>query len=129
MVTAHRITKEIEEAVTHSYSGWGVLTAAFGLGRMFIELPYPTQRVELEQRVNWAGLTTAEKDEVIGRVLSDVRQKTPEEIFPATWFDTVLIAVDPSAKVYELGSVRQALDDFRRDQSLYERVTPLRTGC
>src|ERR1700678_124782 len=69
---AKRITREIEDALFHNYPGQGllgVLAPDFGLGKMFIELPYPIQWTELSQRVNWTGLTAAEKHQVMDRVL------------------------------------------------------------
>jgi hypothetical protein len=93
---ARRITREIEDAVTHNYPGeglWGVLAPGYALGTMCIELPYGMQWKQLNERVNWAGLTTAEKDQVIAKALEDVREKVPEEIYPATWFDNIIISV------------------------------------
>jgi hypothetical protein len=122
---ARRITREIEDALFHNYPGEGLLGALapdHHLGRMFIELPHAIQWKELNQRVNWAGLTAAEKDQVTARVLEDVREKVPEEIFPATWFDGIIISVDQNAKVFDLAEVKKQIDTPDRTQNLDERV-------
>jgi hypothetical protein len=122
---AKRIAREIEDALFHNYPGQGllgVLAPDFGLGKMFIELPYPIQWTELSQRVNWTGLTAAEKHQVMDRVLKDVRQNVPEEIHPATWFDGILILVDHNAKVYHLARVKKQIDTPDRSQNLDVRV-------
>ena len=119
---ARRITREIEDVVTRNYPGEGILSRAFGYGRMFIELPKAMQWKELNDRVDWTGLTPAEKDEVMARALEDVREKIPEEIYPATWFDGVLLSVDPTAKVYDLGEVKTQIETPNRSQNLDERV-------
>jgi hypothetical protein len=127
---ARRITREIEDAVTQNYPGeglLGVLAPGHSLGRMFIELPYVLQWKELNERVNWAGLTDAEKDEVMSRVLDDVREKVPEEIYPATWFDGIVISVDQNAKIFDLAEVKNQIDTPERAQNLDERIcTPER---
>src|SRR5271170_5014871 len=110
---AKRITREIEEAVTHNYPGeglLGVLAPGFGLGNMFIELPYATQWKELNDCVNWAGLKAAEKHQVMARALKDVREKVPEEIYPATWFDGIMISVDQNAKTFDFAEVKKQID-------------------
>ena len=122
---AIRITREIEEAVTSSYPGEGllnVLAPGHDLGRMFIELPKAVQWKELNERVNWSGITAEEKDAVMARVLSDVREKIPEEIYPGTWFDGILLSVDGDAKVYDLEEVRRQLGTPDRSLNLDERV-------
>jgi hypothetical protein len=122
---AKRITREIEDALFHHYPGealLGVLAPDFDLGTMFIELPYAMQWKELNERVNWAGLTAAEKDQVVTRVLEDVREKVPEEIYPATWFDGIIISVDQNAKVFDLAEVKRQIDTPDRTQNLDERV-------
>jgi hypothetical protein len=122
---ARRITREIEDAVTQNYPGeglLGVLAPGHSLDRMFIELPYAIQWKELNERVNWAGLTEAEKDEVMSRVLDDVREKVPEEIYPATWFDGIVISVDQNAKVLDLAEVKKQIDTPNRARNLDERV-------
>src|SRR5262249_34413154 len=70
---AHRITREIEDVLMESYSGEGILQLFGKSGRMFTELPKAMQWKELNDRVNWTALTAAEKDEVMTRVLKDVR--------------------------------------------------------
>ena len=110
---ARRITREIEDALFHNYPGEGLLgtlAPGHGLGRMFIELPYAIQWKELNRRVNWAGLTASEKDQVMARVLDDIREKVPEEIYPATWFDGIIISVDQNAKVFDLAEVKKQID-------------------
>src|SRR5690242_8047930 len=128
---ARRITREIEDAPFHHRPGEGLLgdlVPGHGLGRMFIGLPYALQWKELNERVNWAGLTAAEKDQVMARVLDDVREKVPEEIYPATWFDGIIISVDQNAKVLDLAEVRRQIDAPDRTQNLDERVcTPGRS--
>ena len=74
---------------------------------MFIELPKAMQWKELNDRVNWTGLTTTEKDDVMARALEDMMRKNSGEIYPATWFDGVLLTVDPSVKVYDLGELKR----------------------
>jgi hypothetical protein len=127
---ARRITREIEDAVIQNYPGeglLGVLAPGNSLGRMFIELPYALQWKELNERVNWDGLTEAEKHEVMSRVLDDVREKVPEEIYPATWFDGIVISVDQNAKVFDLAEVKNQIDTPDRAQNLDERLcTPER---
>jgi hypothetical protein len=118
---AARITKEIEDAVTTEYPGQGMRNA-FGLGRMFFELPEAMQWKELNNRVNWTGLTTAQRDEVIARVLKDIQEKSPEEIYPATWFDGIVISVDRDASVFDLEAVREQIATPGRDKNLDERV-------
>jgi len=120
-----RITGEIEDAVTHNYPGdglLGVLAPGLGYGRMFIELPYAMQWKELNERVNWTGLTAAEKEQVMSRALGDVREKVPEEIYPGTWFDGVLLSVDPAAKVYNFGDAVRQVETPGRSRNLDERV-------
>lgn len=122
---ARRITREIEDAVTHNYPGeglLGVLTPGYVLGRMFIELPKAVQWKELNERVNWSGITAEEKDAVMARVLSDVREKIPEEIYPGTWFDGILLSVDGDAKVYDLEEVRRQIGTPDRRLNLDQRV-------
>lgn len=127
-VEAARITREIEDAVTTiDYPGEGILTEGFGLGRMFIELPYAVQWKELNERVNWHGLTATEKEQVMTRVLEDVREKIPDEIYPATWFDGIRLSVDPAAKVYTMKEAKNQLQSPDRSRNLDERVcTPER---
>jgi hypothetical protein len=128
---ARRITREIEDALFHHYHGEGLLDALAFLGalppdarsgRMFIELPYAIQWKELNERVNWAGLTAAERYQVMARVLDDVRENVPEEIYPATWFDGIIISVDQNAKVFDLAEVKRQIDTPDRTQNLDERV-------
>ena len=122
---ARCITREIEDALFHHYPGeglFGVLAPDLGLGTMFIELPCAIQWKELNRRVNWAGLTAAEKDQVMARVLDDVREKVPEEIYPATWFDGIIISMDQNAKVFDLAEVKRQIDTPDRTQNLDERV-------
>ena len=122
---AERITRQIEEAVTGDYPGeglLGVVAPGQGFGRMFVELPHAMQWKELNERVDWTGLTAAEKGEVIGRALRDVREKVPEEIHPATWFDGILLSVDPDAKVYDLGEIIERMETPDRGRNLDERV-------
>jgi hypothetical protein len=122
---AIRITREIEEAITSNYPGeglLGVLAPGHELGRMFIELPYALQSKELNERVNWSGITAGEKEEVMTRVLSDVREKIPEEIYPGTWFDGILLSVDGDAKVYDMEEVRRQIGTPDRSLNLDERV-------
>jgi hypothetical protein len=122
---ATRITREIEEAVTSNYPGEGllsVLAPGHELGRMFIELPEAVQWKELNERVNWSGITAEEKDAVMARVLSDVREKIPEEIYPGTWFDGILISVDGDARVYDMEEVKRQIGTPDRSLNLDERV-------
>ena len=122
---ARRITREVEDAVTHNYPGeglLGVLVPDYDLGMMFIELPYAMQWKELNERVNWNDLTAMEKNEVMTRVLTDVRENTPEEIYPATWFDGVLITGEPDAKIIDLEAIRKLFDAPDRNENLDERV-------
>jgi hypothetical protein len=116
-----RITQEIEVAVLSNYHGQGMLNG-FGLGRMFIELPKAMQWKALNDRVNWTGLTKAQKHEVMARVLKDVQDKVPEEIYPATWLDGIIIALDPGAKIVDLAALRKQIDTPGRDKNLDERV-------
>jgi hypothetical protein len=122
---AIRITREIEEAVTSNYLGEGllsVLAPGQELGRMFIELSEAVQWKELNERVNWSGITAEEKDAVMARVLGDVREKIPEEIYPGTWFDGVLLSVDGDARVYDMEEVRRQIGTPDRSLNLDERV-------
>jgi hypothetical protein len=123
---AIRITREIEQAVTHNYPGeglLGVLAPSHVLGRMFIELPKAVQWKELNERVNWTGITAEEKDAVMARVLGDVREKIPEEIYPGTWFDGILLSVDGDARVYDMEEVRRQITTPDRSLNLDERVS------
>jgi hypothetical protein len=123
-----RITREIEEAVTSDYPGEGLISS-FGFGRMFVELPKAKQWEALNAKVDWTGLTREEKDQVMDRVLEDVQEKAPEEIYPGTWFDGIQLSIDPSAKMLDLKDVRKQLDAPGRDKSLDERVCePERIG-
>lgn len=112
-----RIANEIEQLVTQFYPGQGMLGP-----RMFIELPKGMQWELLNRHVNWNGLAAKEKDEVLARVLKDVREKVPEEIYPATWFDGILISVDRDTKVFDLGEVRRQIETPARDKNLDERI-------
>jgi hypothetical protein len=122
---AIRITREIEEALMQDYPGEGllsVLAPGHGFGRMFTELPKAVQWEELNERVNWSGITAEEKDAVMARVLGDVRGKIPEEIYPGTWFDGILLSVDGDARVYDLEEMRRQIATPDRSLNLDERV-------
>jgi hypothetical protein len=120
---AERITKEIEDAIMSDFPGQGILTVlGSGRGRMFVELPEAMQWKELNDRVNWTGLTRAQKYEVMARVLKDVQEKVPEEIYPGTWFDGILVSVDRDAKVFDLAAVRDHIRRPGRHKNFDERV-------
>jgi len=116
-----RIILEIEDAITSDFDGEGIMSD-FGYGRLFYELPPALQRKELEEGVNWDGLTAAERESVVTRVLRDVHEKFPEEIYPGTWLDGVAISVDRDEKVIDMAAVKKQVAVPGREQSLDERV-------
>lgn len=109
-----RITKSIEGVVIGIYNGAGEEPS------MFIDLGEAERRTLLVRCVDWESLPAQHINKIVGRVLKDVREKVPDEIYPRKWFDGLVIG--PSDKVVDFGEARHHLGGAARLLSLDDRV-------